>query len=97
MLRCFARPTKKRQASQLTISVFFSEKIKEVFDCIFIKGRTFIIADTTASLRKEDIHIFTKRDKISLGGGGKIYSGGGIRSLFLVPFLRPSTASTTAY
>ena len=93
----FCKTDKKEASQPADNQCYFSEKIKEVFDCIFIASRIFIIADTTASLRKEDIHIFTKRDKISLGGGGKIYSGGGIRSLFLVPFLRPSTASTTAY
>ena len=36
---------------------FLSEKIKKVLDWIFIKGRIFIIADTTTSLRKEHINM----------------------------------------
>ena len=64
--------TEKKEASQHAGNQFF----QKVFHWIVIKGGVFIIADTTASLRKEHIHTYVefgkKRGKISLREGGKI-------------------------
>ena len=48
------KPT-SRQFLLLFIYSFFLEKIKNVFEWIFMKGRISIYADTTASLEKEHI------------------------------------------
>ena len=51
--------TEKKEASQHAGNQFF----QKVFHWIVIKGGVFIIADSTASLRKEHIHTYVEFDK----------------------------------